>query len=243
MEGIAGLEPLGNVLALLLTVMVLSFLVGDNPLFRFAVHLFIGVAAGYAGAIAWHNVMQPGIIDPLFQAGFAGLFAPEVIVTVLAPLVLILLMLLKFSPATARFGGLPLALLVGVGAAVVVGGAISGTLIPQSTAAMESLSPTAISPQTGETGPERTMNIGLMLIGTISTLIYFRFTSRGSATTMTLAGFTFPKPMYLMRQIGRAFIAITFGVMFAGALAATIIVLSERIQFMWTVTFGLLGRF
>ena len=43
---------IGPIVAMLLTVMVLSYLIGDNPLFRIASHLFIGVAAGYACALA-----------------------------------------------------------------------------------------------------------------------------------------------------------------------------------------------
>ena len=49
----------GGLLAWLLTVMVLSYLVRDNPMFRVATYLFVGVASGYAGAIAWHNVLEP----------------------------------------------------------------------------------------------------------------------------------------------------------------------------------------
>ncbi len=67
---------------------------------------------------------------------------------------------------------------MGVGAAVVVGGAITGTLVPQSLAAMGTLNPAVVSPQTGETGLERVLNVIIVLVGTISTLAYFRFTLR-----------------------------------------------------------------
>ena len=38
-------------LVLLLTLMVFSYLIGDNPLFRIAVYLFIGVSSGYAATV------------------------------------------------------------------------------------------------------------------------------------------------------------------------------------------------
>jgi hypothetical protein len=41
--------------------------------------------------------------------------------------------------------------------------------------------------------------------------------------------------------LGKAFIAVTFGVMFAGALAASMMVLAERVQSLWGLAAGLLG--
>src|SRR3990172_4998097 len=46
------LETLGTLLAAVLTVMVLSYILGDNALFRIATYLFVGVASGYAAAVA-----------------------------------------------------------------------------------------------------------------------------------------------------------------------------------------------
>jgi len=231
MIDLASIDFIGTLVAALLTIMVLSYLVADNILFRLATYLFIGVAAGYAGAIAWHNVLRPGLVDPLLRDGFAALLEPATIVTLIIPWALILLLFFKLSPTTSRLGSLPLALLVGVGAAVVVGGAVTGTLIPQSIAAMETLDPAVQAPLTGETGVERLINVLIVLMGTISTLLYFRFTARRKASGLAdrsklLEGFAY---------IGRIFISITFGVMYAGALIATLIVLTERIQFLWDV--------
>ncbi len=233
MPNASALDFMGTVAAGLLTVMVLSYLVRDNPLFRIATYLFIGVASGYAGAIAWHNVIRPGLVDPLMVRGFEGMKD----VTLIVPLILVVLLLFKLSPSLSRYGTLSVALLVGVGAAVVVGGAITGTLIPQSLAAMDTLNPSAVAPQTGETGLERVLNVVIMLVGTMSTLIYFRFTARreptGEARRSRLVAAT--------AAVGKGFIAITFGAMYAGALAATILVLVERIQFLREVVAGFLA--
>ena len=233
----------------LLTIMVLSYLIGDNPLFRLAMHLFIGVAAGYAGSIAWHNVLKPGLIDPLFSAGLEGILSPAMIVTVIVPWILVLILVLKFSPGTARFATLPMALLVGVGAAVIVGGAISGTLIPQSRAAMLSLIPLSEPGQPIDVLIEQLISPLIVILGTISTLLYFQFTERRTLTGerprtyFVLFGLNLPKPMVVLRRLGQVFIATTFGVMYAGALAATIIILSERIQFLWNSVQEILNRF
>jgi len=231
MPNLTTIDFIGTIVAALLTVMVLSYLIGDNLFFRLATYLFIGVAAGYAGAIAWYHVLRPGLVEPLLENGFSTLLEPATIVTLIIPWVLIILLLFRLSPATAKVGTLPLALLVGVGAAVVVGGALTGTLIPQSFAAMETLDPSAQAPLTGEKGFERLVNVLIVLLGTISTLLYFRFSARrkpsGKADrSKLLEGIAF---------VGQIFIAITFGVMYAGALIATLVVLTERIQFLWDV--------
>jgi hypothetical protein len=214
----------GGLLAWVLTLMVLSFLIRDNPLFRVATYLFVGVASGYAGAIAWHNVLEPALIDPVITRGPGALLD----VTLIVPWVLILLLLFKLSPATSRLGSVSTALLVGVGAGVVVGGAITGTLIPQSVAAMATLSPAAVTPTTGETGLERSFSVLVLLVGTVSTLVYFQFTARKTATGEAQRAAV----VNIVAWVGRLFIAVTFGVMYAGVLMATLVILSERIQFL-----------
>ncbi len=117
-------------ISFLLTLMVLSYLIGDNPLFRVAIYIFIGVSAGYVAAIAWHQVLYPRLFLPLLPASLGERLL------LIIPLVLGLLLLLKLSPRTASAGTLPMAFLVGVGAAVAIGGAVLGTLFPQTQAAM-----------------------------------------------------------------------------------------------------------
>jgi len=232
MSNIASLQPLGTLLAALLTMMVLSYLVGDNVLFRLAVHIFVGMAAGYAGSIAVHNVLIPRLITPVVSGGL-GAFNSLLIV----PWLLVLMLSLKAWRSTAGPGSLPVALMVGVGAALVVGGAVTGTLVPQTIAAMDSLDPRAVTPLTGETGLERMLNVVVLLAGTISTLVYFQFTARrdatGQATRSRLATW--------VAYVGRLFIALTFGVMYAGGLAAAMAVLAERVQFLLSLVFSFFG--
>ncbi|MEX0789059.1 MAG: hypothetical protein WD906_01760 [Anaerolineales bacterium] len=226
-------ELIGTIAAALLTLMVLSYLLGDNVLFRIAVHIFVGVAAGYAGATAWRGVLEPALIEPIRRGGLTAIFDPLTLI----PVLLILMLLLKLSPATARAGGLPLALLVGVAAAVTVGGAISGTVLPQAWAAAESLSPTEVSPLTGETGLERTINVAIVLLGTLGTLFYFRFAARRSSGGVVGR----PALGVVLASVGQVFLALTFGAMFAGAISASLVVLAERVQFVWGVVGGLLA--
>uniref|UniRef100_A0A7C4KI20 2-oxoacid dehydrogenase acyltransferase catalytic domain-containing protein n=1 Tax=Anaerolinea thermolimosa TaxID=229919 RepID=A0A7C4KI20_9CHLR len=45
--------------------MVFSYLWKDNALFRVAIYLFVGVSAGYVGAVACRQVLLPRLILPL----------------------------------------------------------------------------------------------------------------------------------------------------------------------------------
>jgi hypothetical protein len=234
------LETLGTLLAAVLTVMVLSYILGDNAFFRIATYLFVGVASGYAAAVAWQLVLQPRLIAPILNLTAVPFGAGSFLTEVVVPIGLVALLGLRLVPGAGRLGGLPVALLIGVGAAAVVGGAITGTIVPQTIAAMESFSPFAVAPQTGETGLERMVNVLLVLVGTVGTLAYFRFGVRkgeehnprfGWRRVRTPIGsFNLPWPIFPF--LGEVFIFVAFGVMFAGALSATLLYLTERLQFL-----------
>lgn len=215
------IELAGTIFSALLTIMILSYIWQDNALYRAAAFSFVGVASGYAGAVAFHEVLVPGLATPFAQRGLAA-FGD---LTVTIPFFLVLALLFKLSPAWTRLGNLSTALMVGVGAGVVVGGSITGTLIPQSVAAMESFNPLAVAPLTGETGLERIVNVTIMIVGTITTLLYFRF----GANTSLLGLAEKDRISTVLGHTGRFFIAVTFGAMFAGVLMSSVLVLGDRL--------------
>ena len=53
----------------IMTLAILSYLYKDNPVYKLAEHLFIGVAAGYYVAIEWHNVFLPNLWRPMVGIG------------------------------------------------------------------------------------------------------------------------------------------------------------------------------
>jgi len=234
------LDLIGMVFGALLTLMVLSYVIKDNVLFRIATYLFIGIASGYAGAIAVRNVILPALVDPILGGDGTSILGWEALGTFIVPWILTILFAFKLSPRLARFGSLPVAMLVGVGAAVVVGGGITGTLIPQSMAAADSLAPESLFPVAGEPASiwlERAISSLIVLLATISTLIYFRFAAQRDVTGGTRRS----RLTAILAYVGRVFIAITFGVMYAGALTAAILVLGQRFEFLRQVINSLIG--
>lgn len=216
------LDLLGMFVGTVFTLLVFSYIIGDNFLFRLVIHVFIGVAAGFATVVVWYNVIWPQLFLPLFELESAKL------ISLIIPLLLSLLLFAKLSPRLTEFGSPVLAFLVGVGAAVALGGAVFGTLFPQISASINMFDPVAIS-QNPQGAGGALANGGIIMIGTISTLAYFHFGARRQA------GRTSHRPLWIewIAWVGQIFIAITFGVLFAGVYAAALAALIER----WSTVF------
>src|SRR4030043_546087 len=63
------LNTIGIWLAALLTLFILSFLYKDNPFYKFAEYLFVGVSAAYWAIYSYYNILRPNLILPLFYQG------------------------------------------------------------------------------------------------------------------------------------------------------------------------------
>jgi hypothetical protein len=211
-----------GIIGFFLSVLVFSYLIGDNPLFRFAIHLFIGVSAGVVSVIILYQVLYPRLIVPfLTGSNTQRLMA-------LIPLVLSLLLLFKVSPQMGRIGNIPSAYLLGAGAALTVGGVVLGTLIPQG---LSAVTPFGKEYTTGEK-----LEGALILIAAISTLLYFYFGSRFEI------GKPLKRPAWIewSARIGQVFILITLGAIFAGVYVTAITALSERLITFWNLIHSLL---
>jgi len=220
-------DLIGTLLGLTLTLFVFSYIFGDNALFRVATYLFIGAASGYAAVIAWYNVIWPQLLRPLvFGSQSERLFA-------LFPLVLSGMLLLKISPRYTRLGNPAVAFLVGVGVATAIGGAVLGTIFPQVGASINLFDPQGVAP--GENVYAELIKGGLILLGTLTTLIYFHFGTGKSPANNPKR----PEWMEWLALIGQVFIAITFGALFAGVFSASLTTLIERLFFIMDFLFSL----
>ncbi len=218
---------IGTIIAAILTFMVWSYLLGDNPAFRIAEHLFVGIAVGYAVLVAWFSVMQPAL---------SGSIAPQSPVLAAVPLLLCLLLMTKVRPAWSGVGNIAVAFLVGVGAALAVGGALFGTLGPQVAAtASLSLDPADYGDtQPALASPFLWQNLAV-LVGTIGTFFYFTFNTQPQGP---LGGFreTFTR---FWSGIGRWVIMMMLGALFANTVTSRIALLIGRVQWLLSA-FGLL---
>lgn len=206
-------EVIWLVVSFILTLMVFSYLLGDNPFFRFASGLLIGVAAGYFAVVIIYQVLITRLVVPLMQGS----------TLTLVPLFLSGLLLLKLSPRLSQLGSPALAILVGVGAAVAVGGTVLGTLFGQVKGALSFFDPIA---GTSGSMPLRIVEGIIFLVGTLATLAYFHFGARERRKGEGRSRFA-----TISAVVGKVFIAITLGAVFAGVLTASITALIERSDF------------
>jgi hypothetical protein len=215
-------EFVGLILGATLTLFVLSYLAGDNPLYRLALYLFIGTLVGYSFGIVFREVLVGMALARLLSSPSAAL----------VPLVLGILLLFKGFPRQAFVGNLSIAYLIGVGAAVALGGALLGTLAPQVGATGRALTPVSL-----RSFPFGLLD-GLMVVaGTICTLLAFTFTQPRGRGIAALWGHVLSGAAW----IGRVFLIVVFGLAFAGALTASLSIFIGRVQGFIDLAFRVIG--
>ena len=221
---------IGAFLGFVLTLLVFSYLIGDNPLFRITLHMFIGVSAGFVAVVAIYNIILPRLFVPIFINN-----SSQQILS-LFPLILAGLLFSKISPRFAFIGNLPMSYLVGVSAAAAIGGAVTGTLIPQVLASLNLFTLQSNQAFDANVGL-RLVNGIIILIGTVATLAYFQFGKSSQASEKT----QFQTWIDGLGQIGQVFIALTFGFLFAGILSAALTALIGRVLFLVDFIRDILG--
>ncbi|HHS97063.1 MAG TPA: hypothetical protein ENK08_04065 [Chloroflexi bacterium] len=205
-------DLIGGIVGAALTVLILSYvLFGDNPLYRLALYTLIGASVGYVVAIVVGTVVFRVALPSLQQGGARPY-------SLLVPVVLGILLLFKGFPRWSALGNISTGFLVGVGAAVAMGGALLGTIIPQ-------VGATGPISEWARGGASALGNGLIVLLGTVCALLAFTFTLRRrsglSGMGASIVGF--------LGQIGRLFLLSAFGAVFAGTLIAALTVLVRRV--------------
>jgi hypothetical protein len=208
-----------GILSFVFTLLILSYFIGDNPLFRVAIYLFTGVSAGYIAVVGFWQVLWPKLLYPLIYGGNSERYL------VVLPMVGAVLILMKVSPRLTKLGSPAMAYLVGAGAAVAIGGALTGTIFPQMAATISAFDLQAAGIR--NIGFIEVMfNGGVILVGTVTSLAYFHFGARTTTDGSTRRNILFEG----LAWVGRIFVAITLGVTFAGVYAAALAAFIERIS-------------
>lgn len=210
MSGDALTTLITGLTAVLLTLLVFSRLVGDNPAFRIAQYLFVGVSLGYAFVVVYHQVLRPAALGAI-----ADTTDPTRLAVRLIPWLLGLLLLTRITGRqnVSWLANIPLALLFGVGTALAVGGALVGTLVPQ---ILDTVQPAGVAPQ-------QVVGAVLLVLGVTLTLCYFYFTiPRETPSGRVVA---------LSAGVGRWLLMVAFGFFLAGGLLTYLTALNARLEF------------
>ena len=165
-----------------LTLCIYSFLYKDNPFFKFAEHLFVGISAGYTIAMTWHEAILKLIWEPMKTKGDF---------TVLIPAAIGLLMFSRFTPKYRWLIRWPLAFMIGVGAGASIPRIMQSLIFQQTAATLKPIPANSSA-----------INIIIIAIGVLCTLIYFFFSMehKGALGIASKVGVVF-----LMVSFGAAF--------------------------------------
>ncbi|MEC7822834.1 MAG: hypothetical protein VYA20_03665 [Candidatus Neomarinimicrobiota bacterium] len=211
---------IGAWIAAFLTLGIFSYLYRDNPFYKIAEHVFVGVSAAYWAATFYWTQIYPNLFGRLFAVGgpFESMYVidkgHEFSALYFFPLLLGIMMLLSVFRQfnwMARWG---IAYTVGIAAGLKAFGYLKSNVVEQ-------VKSTAVDLFSGDlpifamSGDSIFNNI-VIFIGTISALMYFYFSREQSGT---YGRFT---------RLGVYFLMISFGASFGFAVMGRISLLIGR---------------
>jgi hypothetical protein len=120
---------IGTLIAVFLTLCIFSFLYRDNPFYKFAEYLLVGISVGYFLVTAVNTTVLPKLILPLFQQGNLIYIIPGILGFV---------MFARFSPRLSWLSRISLALVIGAGAGVSIPAVMQAQIMAQMKASMVS---------------------------------------------------------------------------------------------------------
>ena len=194
---------IGTWIAGFLTLAIFSFLYKDNPVYKLAEHIYVGVSAGY-----WLIYIAFFDVYPMLIQGFQNEAGLEKWI-LLVPGALGLIMLSRWFPRTAWLSRWPIAFTVGIGAGLGITANIQGYVMPQLQA--------TLLPVTGWNIVS--LNNVILTVGVITTILYFYFSKPHKGALGWAA------------RVGIVFIMVSFGASFGYTLMARISLLIGRLYF------------
>ncbi|MGH2668985.1 MAG: hypothetical protein ACRENJ_06210 [Candidatus Eiseniibacteriota bacterium] len=223
-------------LGALLTLCIFSFLYKDNPFYRFAEHLFVGVSAGYYIVLNFWTVIVPNLVEPLWRHSFGrelwtgeafapargGLFSPvlgDYRIFLAVPGILGLLLFTRLFGKIGWMSRWALAVIIGVYAGIRTTGAAQADFVAQ---VEGSLNPLWIP---GDLGGS--VNAIIFTLGLITSLLFF-FYSREHKGGLGVAS-----------KLGIFFLMVSFGAGYGYTVMSRISLLIGRFQFLLEDWLGL----
>lgn len=143
-------ETISNWVAAILTLFIFSFLYKDNPFYRFAEHLFVGVSLGYVIPLVYKNAFVPFVWTPI-------VLRHQFIYII--PAMMGMMFIFRFNRKLSWLSRYPITFNMG----------IIGLGVPMSMHAM-----TLVQMRTAML-PITNINLLLIFIGTVTILLYFFF--------------------------------------------------------------------
>ncbi len=186
------------------TLAIFSFLFRDNPIYRVAESIYVGLALGYGLALSIHNIFISKVWVPIFQNHQWLLLIPAAIG---------ILYFAQLIPKYRWLIRIPMAILIGSGVGLGMPRIIQANFLAQ-------MQYTVITKHTFSTLSLAITGI-LIFTGVITTLLYFFFSARKRGA------------MKVASYIGIIFIMVGFGATFGYTVMGRVALLIGRLQFLF----------
>lgn len=235
-------RTVGIWVAAFFTLCIFSFLYRDNPFYKFAEAVVVGISAAYWMTVAFWTTIIPNLLGKLFPAWIGSWALPDLSPyhppywwTYFVPLVLGVLLLWRLAPRGTWIARWPLAFIIGTTAGIRLVGFIQADFVSQIDNTIEPLvvvesadrvSDAAAQAMHFQAGDQLVFvgdslsNI-LLLVGVLCCLVYFFFSVEHRGVVGKVA------------RVGIWFLMITFGAAFGYTVMGRIALLAIRLEFLF----------
>ena len=204
----------------LLTLMIFSFLYKDNPFYKFAEHLFVGVSAAYWMVIGIWSTLMPNLVGRIAPNALQGVInMPEDArpqYHFIVPAVFGLLMLTRLVERISWFSRWAMAFVIGFAAGTNFTRYLQSDFVGQIYNTMLPL----VVVNSGGVAIGATLSAFILIIGVICALIYFFFSKEHTGAFGAAS------------RLGIWFLMVAFGAAFGYTVMARISLLTGRMQYL-----------
>jgi len=193
----------------LMTLAILSFLYRDNPLYKMAEHIAVGVSVGFLIVMQYNNVFLPKVWNNVLHRGNFDY---------LIPFIFGVLLFSRFISKYAWVSRWSLAFLLGAGSGVSIPQTLEGRVLQQMEGSMRPL----VTVVAGNPGGSVLASLSaiFLVVGTLACLVFFLFSVEHKGGVGRLAYF------------GRLCIMAGFGASFGYTVMGRVSLLIGRVQFL-----------
>ena len=209
-----------TILGGLITLAIFSFLYRDNPLYKMAEHIAVGVSVGFIIVTYYNTIFLPKIWNNVLHLGKYDY---------LIPLAFGVLLFARFTPKHGWLSRWSLAFLLGAASGLSIPATLEGRVLQQAEGTVRSL--VALDPG-GSAGATVGASIAavFLVVGTLACLVFFLFSVEHKGAVGRFAYF------------GRLCIMAGFGASFGYTVMARVSLLIGRVQFMTRDFVDAIGR-
>jgi hypothetical protein len=214
-------RTIGIWVAAFFTLFIFSFLYRDNPFYKIAESVVVGVSAAYWMVVGFWTTIVPNLLGKLAPEWINSWAMPGLDTKAeyiyLVPLIMGIMLIWRLAPKGGWISRWPLAFIIGTTAGIRLIGFIHADFLGQIRNTIMSLA--VYSPETGFNVWDSIKNI-IIVIGVLTTIVYFFFSIEHEGFVGQTA------------KVGIWFLMITFGAAFGYTVMGRIALLAIRMEFL-----------